>query len=99
MKVEIQLVNEQGRGIPTKDRATMPRYRGVLRIQETRCHELGRTVTTAELRSGTDGDETAQIPALFEALVLFLSKGQMRVRGVEFVGGIQYAQTWDVRAL
>jgi hypothetical protein len=97
MKVEVQLVNEKGRGVPTKERASMQAYRGVLQIQEARCHELGRIVVTAELRSGTDGDETALVPTLFEAGVLFLAKGRMRVRGTEFVGGIQYGQTWDVR--
>jgi hypothetical protein len=99
VKVEIQLVNEKGRAIQTKDRARMPMYRGGMRIQETRCHELGRIVATAELCSVTDGDETLLVPSLFEARVLFLSKGQMRVRGTEFVGGIQYGQTWDVRVV
>lgn len=97
MKVEIQMVNEKGRSIPAKDRASMQKYRGMLCIQEARSHELGRIVVTAELRSGTDGDETALVPALFDAGVLFLSKGQMRVRGFELVGGVQYGQTWDVR--
>lgn len=97
MKVEVQLVNEKGRGIPTKERASMQTYRGELQMHEARCHELGRIVVTAELRSGTDGDETVLVPTLFEAGVLFMSKERMRVRGTEFVGGIQYGQTWDVR--
>ncbi len=97
MKVEIQLVNEKGRSIPKKERNGMPKYRGVLHIREARNHALGRIAVTAELRSGTDGDETALVPALFDASVLFLLKGQMRIRGFELVGGIQYGQTWDVR--
>ena len=97
MKVEVQLVNEKGRGIPTKERASMQAYRGELLMQESRCHELGRIVVTAELRSITDGDEAVLLPTLFDAGVLFMSKERMRVRGTEFVDGIQYGQTWDVR--
>lgn len=97
MKVEVQLVNEKGRGIPATDRARMPKYRGVMRIHEARNQALGRIVVTAELLSSTDGADSALIPALHDAGVLFLANSQMRIRGFELVEGTQYGQTWDVK--
>jgi len=99
MKVEIQLVNEKGCAIPTKQRAAMPRFRGVLHVCEARVQSLGRIVTTAELCSGTDKSSQPLVPALLDADVMFLRDQQMRIRGVELVNGIQYGQTWDVRVL
>jgi hypothetical protein len=97
VKVEVQLVNEKGRGIPAKDRTRMPKYRGVMRIQEARNHALGRNVVIAELLSSTDGADAPLIPALLDAGVLFLSNSQMRIRGFELIEGTQYGQTWDVK--
>lgn len=97
MKVEVQLVNEKGRGIPVRERSRMPKYRGLLRIQEARCHELGRVTPTAHLLSPTDEVELPLLPALHDAAVLFLKNGQMRVRGFEFIEGVQFGQTWDVK--
>ncbi len=96
MKVEVQMVNEKGRGIPAKERTTMPKYRGVLRIHEDRSQALGRITPTARLLSATDGVELPLVPALHDAAVLFLKDGRMRVRGFEFVEGVQFGQTWDV---
>ena len=97
MKVEVQLVNEKGRGLLARERTGMPVYRGILRIQEARSHELGRITPTAQLVSGTDSCELPVVPALSDAAVLFLRNGQMRIRGFEVVGGVQYGQTWDVK--
>lgn len=97
MKVEIQLINERGRPVAAKTRSTMSTYRGVLRMREERVHELGRTVVVAKLVSSTDGTDSELVPALHEASMLFLNGAQLRVRGYELVGGIQFGQTWEIR--
>lgn len=97
MKVEVQMVNEKGRGLSAKERTSMPKYRGVLRIHEDRSQELGRIMPTARLLSATDGAELPLVPALHDAAVLFLADGRMRVRGFEFIEGVQFGQTWDVK--
>jgi hypothetical protein len=97
MKVEVQLVNEKGRGISAKDRTGRPKYSGVLRIHEARNQSLGRIVVTADVLPNTDGSDMPLIPTLLDAAVLFVSEGQMRIRGFEVVEGAQYGQTWDVK--
>ena len=99
MQVEVQLVNEKGRGLPARERTGMPVYRGRLCIQEARSHELGRVTPTAQLISLSEGCELPVVPALNDAAVLFLKQGQMRIRGFEFVDGVQYGQTWDVKVV
>ena len=99
MKVEIQLVNEKGLGIPAKERGARPKYRGALRIREERVHALGRTTTVAKLLSSTDDAEEPVVPYLTDASVLFVDDGQMRARGFEVAAGVQFGQVWDVRVL
>ena len=99
MKVEVQLVNENGRALPKRERAISPRYRGVLHVREARVQSMGRIVTTAELSSTTDANEPLLIPPLLDADVLFLRNDQMRIRGCELGQGVQYGQTWDVKVL
>jgi hypothetical protein len=96
MKVEVQLINEKGRGIPTKDRSFMPKYRGRLRIREARSQAFGRIVNMSDLLSLTCGTEDALLPSLHDASVIFLNKGTMRIRGFEVINGVQYGQTWDL---
>lgn len=97
MKVEVQLINERGRPVAARTRATMPKYRGVLRVHEERVHELGRAVVTAQLLSDIDGADSPLLPTLHEASMLFLRGEQIRVRGFELVDGVQYGQTWDIK--
>lgn len=97
MKAEVQLVNEKGRAIAAKSRAAMPKYRGVLHINESRSQALGRICVTAQLLSPTDAALSLLLPELTDAAVLFLREGQMRVRGFEVMDGTQYGQTWDVK--
>jgi hypothetical protein len=99
MKVEVQLVNTKGVPIPAKERASMPKYRGVLHVREARVQSLGRIVATAELSSCADKSGQTLVPPLLDADVLFLLNTQMRIRGFEMVNGAQYGQTWDVRVL
>lgn len=97
MKVEVQPINERGRAVPAKMRASQPKYQGVLSVNEERVHELGRAVVLAKLLSCTDGAQTPILPALHDATVLYMQGTQLRVRGFELVEGVQYGQTWDVR--
>ena len=97
MKVEVQLVNEKGRCIRPKERHAMPRYQGVLRINESRHQSLGRICVTAALLSPTDASELPLLPPLLDAVVLFSWGARMRIRGYEVLQDIQYAQTWDVK--
>lgn len=97
MKVEAQLMNEQGRSISSIDRTRMPKYRGELRIREARSQAFGRIVTMAELISSTDGLEGSVLPSLHDAFLIYLSSGTMRIRGFEVINGTQYGQTWDMK--
>ena len=97
MKVEVKLINEKGRDIPAKERTSMPTYRGLLRINERRSPGLGRIVPTAQLVSITDGSLSPLLPELHDAMVLYVRNEQMRIRGFEHVGGVQYGQTWDIK--
>ena len=97
MKVEVQLVNEKGRLIRPKERHAMPRYQGMLRINESRHQSLGRICVTAALLSRTDAAELPLLPPLMDAVVLFSLGARMRIRGFEVMDEIQYGQTWDVK--
>lgn len=97
MKVEVQLINEKGRGIATRDRAHMKKYRGHLRIQEGRSQAFGRIVLMTDLLSATGDAEEIMLPTLHDASVIYLSKGTMRIRGFELIEGVQYGQTWDLK--
>lgn len=97
MKAQLQLLNEHGRPVPTRDRERLPTYRGHLRLHESRSGALGRITPVAELVSTSDGTALPLVPALHDATVLFVKDGQMRIRGFEVVEGVQLGQTWDVR--
>lgn len=97
MKAEVQMLNEQGRPLPLRERKQMPKYRGMLSIHEARSGELGRITPMAQLVSATDSADTQILPALHDAAVLFFKDGQMRIRGFELVNGAQFGQTWDVK--
>ncbi|MBV8037350.1 hypothetical protein [Roseateles sp.] len=99
MKVEVQPVYEKGKGIRARERASMPKYRGLLRVHEQRVHELGRIATIAALVSSTDGTEQPLLPSLHDANLLYVNGTQLRLRGVELVDEVQYAQTWDVKVV
>jgi hypothetical protein len=99
MKVQVQLINERGRPLPSKARAKMPTYRGILRVNEERVQELGRAVVIAELVSETEASANPLLPTLHDASMLYVKGSQIRVRGFEFVEGAQYGQTWDIKVL
>jgi hypothetical protein len=97
MKVEVQLINANGRSIAAKDRTSMKKFRGRLRIVEARSQSLGRTVLTSDLLSSTGTADEELLPSLQDASVIYLCEGKMRIRGFEVVNGIQYGQTWDLK--
>lgn len=97
MKAEVQLLNEKGRPVSTKDRKKLPTYRGRLRIHESRSGELGRITPMAVLVSDIDTTDTPLVPVLHDAVVLYVKDSVMRVRGFEMVGGAQFGQTWHVK--
>jgi len=97
VKVEVQLINENGRSIDAKHRASMNKYRGRLRIVEARSQSLGRTVLTSDLLSSTGAADEELLPSLHDASVIYLCNGTMRIRGFEVVNGVQYGQTWDLK--
>lgn len=97
MKAQVQMLNENGRPVPNRERSKLATYRGQLRIHESRSGALGRITPVAELVSATDGTQLPLVPSLHDAAVLFLRDGQLRIRGFEVVDGVQFGQTWDVR--
>ena len=97
MKVEVQPIYEKGKAARARERASMPKYRGTLRVREERVHELGRIATVAAILSDLDGAETPVLPALHDACLMYVNGTQLRLRGFELVGDAQYGQTWDVK--
>lgn len=97
MKVEVQPIYEKGKSARSRERASMPKYRGILRVREERVRELGRIATVAEVMSDIDGTETQVLPSLHDACLLYVNGSQLRIRGFELVGEAQYGQTWDVK--
>ena len=99
MRAEIRPINHRGKPLAKSLRMKQPPSSGELRIFENRMHAFGRVVLCATLTSATDGIETEQLPELVDAQVIWLDDRQMRIRGVELVEGILFAQTWDIRVL
>lgn len=99
MKVEVQLLSEKGRTVPRSMHLSLRRYTGAFTLREARSTELGRTSLVASLHSGTDAPSEPLLPLLHDAAVLHVEGGRLRVRGFEFLDGVQLGQTWDVRVL
>lgn len=75
----------------------MPKCRAKLRFHEARCGELGRITLMALLVNEADTAATPVIPALQNAVVLFMRDGVMRIGRFEFRDGGQFRQAWDAR--
>lgn len=99
MKVEVQLLSAKGRAVPRSMHRSLRRYIGVFTLREARSTELGRASLVASLHSGTDAPSEPLLPLLHDAMVLHVEGGRLRVRGFEFLEGVQLGQTWDVRVL
>jgi hypothetical protein len=96
MKVEVQLLNSNGKLVPSAMRRSMRKYTGTLAVQESRLAELGRTLMVANLLSNT---QEPVVPALHDAALIYLADGRMRLRGFEVLNETQQGQTWDVKLL
>ena len=98
MKVEIRLVNEQGRALPTRVRKEREKYLGFLRARQERVDALGRFVTKAQLLH-TDGTFNQVLPELVDAHLLWVEDGAIRISGTEQVKDVQFTQTWEGKVL
>lgn len=99
MRVEVRPLNVQGVPLPASQHKRLPASVGKLRIAENRLHRLGRVVLCATLTSISDGLDTELLPELTDVQVIWVEDGFMRIRGIEQVGGVQYAQTWNLTVL
>lgn len=99
MRVEARPLNEHGVPLSRRRHQELPGSQGKLRILETRVHKLGRIAICAKLISVSDGLETELLPDLADAQVIWVEDGLMRIRGIEQVNGVQYAQTWNIKVL
>lgn len=99
MRVEVRPLSVQGVPLYTSQHKRLPAIVGKLRIAENRLHRLGRVVLCASLTSTSDGLDTELLPELTDAQVIWAEDGFMRIRGVEQVNGVQYAQTWNLKVL
>lgn len=99
MKADVRPVNDHGRPLHKSVRIKQAASRGELRLAENRLHSLGRAVISATLTDDAGGTGTALLPELLDAQVIWIDGTTMRLRGVEVVEGVHYAQTWDVTVL
>lgn len=99
MRAEIQTINLRGKPLPKGLRMSQGIFTGTLRIRENRLHDFGRVVTCATLTNPKDGLNTAILPDLIDAEIIWLADDGMRIRGIERVGDVFFAQTWDIKVL
>lgn len=71
----------------------------MFQVIERRIEALGRDTLCANLTDAINGLSTPKLPGLVNAELIWLSDDKMRLRGIEEVAGVQYAQTWDVKVL
>lgn len=98
MKVKVRPINVNGRIEFKKQRERREVYAGNLRVFEDRMHKVGRVVTVARVVSTVDSAESTLLE-MYDATLLWAEGGQMRLRGFEEVGDVEYGQTWDVEVL
>ena len=99
MRADVRPVNDRGRPLFKAVRLKQAASRGELRLAENRLHSLGRVVLSATLTDDAGGTGTALLPELLDAQVIWIDGTTMRLRGVETIDGVSYAQTWDVTVL
>jgi hypothetical protein len=98
MKVKVRPINIKGRPLFTKERQRGKVFAGELKMAETRLDRFGRGMTTATVVSTLETVEQTLLE-IHDAAVLSIDKMKMRMRGFEEIGGVQYAQSWDVEIL
>jgi len=99
MRVEVRPMSLQGKVLNKPEREALAPARGRLKLFENRIHALGRSVRVAQVLSITADAETALLPELLDAEVLFLDDDILRVRGIEMINGVAFGQTWHVTVL
>lgn len=99
MRVEVRPLNVSGRPLTRAAHLRLPASVGMLKVIEKRSGKLDRIVLCATLTSVSDGLDTELLPELGEAQVIWIDDGVMRIRGIEVLDGVQYAQTWVVKVL
>jgi hypothetical protein len=99
MRAEVRPIFVRGKEMPKSIREKEPAHRGALSIAENRLHAYGRVVTCAKLTSTSDGLDTSLLPELTDVQIIWLMESNMRLRGNEYVDGVLYGQTWDVKVL
>ena len=99
MRAEIRPINVRGKPLNKGLRESQAAVTGMLQVIERRLDALGRVTLCANLTDALNGLSTPKLPELANAELIWLSDDKMRLRGIEEVAGIQYAQTWDIRVL
>lgn len=95
MRVKVRRLRLNGKNLPMNPEGAPP-VSGELRVRPERDPELSRDVTRARLLDVGRGTETDLLPDLSDAQLLWAKGGQLRLSGVERVGGVSFAQTWAV---
>jgi hypothetical protein len=100
MKVEVKCINERGRALFSSERKGLaPKHVGALVLQEERNGKLGRNTLVATLQDTRGGTRQPVLPGLFDAQVLWVRDGEIRIRGVEILDETEYSQCWEVKVL
>jgi len=99
MRAEVHPINLQGKPLSKSLRESQAPYIGALKISENRLHAFGRVVTCANLIDPKNGTDLPVLPELVDAQIIWLADKNMRLRGIEQVEGVLYAQTWDIKVL
>lgn len=80
-------------------RLQLPPRVGRLQVRESRKHTLGRCTLSARLLSDVETQADDLLPELTDVHLLWVDGAEMRLAGIETIGGVEYAQTWDIKAL
>jgi hypothetical protein len=96
MRVHVRPLRLRGRNLNRDELKDFPPYMGVLKVAETRDHELGRPVVRARLIDPVAGTEADVLPELCDARLLWAEGTSMRLTGFERIEAADYMQTWTV---
>lgn len=98
MKVKVRPINVNGRPLFKRERERREVYAGELKVHDDRLPDLGRSTTTARVVSMVDNVESPLL-LMHDAVLLWVDKDLMRIRGFEDVDGVQFSQLWEVEVL
>jgi hypothetical protein len=97
MKVKVRPLRKEGRLLVSSDNTLqMPKFAGVLTVDEKKDHVSGRTLARARLTGVSTGTEADLLPELMDVRLLWAKDDKLRMTGFERVGNAEYAQTWSV---